>query len=50
MNFAVSRCGRYAADGFFVLRMSQKWRVVYVGSDYPPCSKRFPRDLVGCMP
>ena len=45
-----SRCLRYASDGFYVLKKSRKWRIIYSGSDPPLCSKRIPRDLVACLP
>lgn len=43
-----SRCARYATNGFYVLRKSTSWKIVYQGSDPPPCSLRVPRDLIGC--
>lgn len=45
-----SRCTRYATNGFYVLRKSTSWKVVYRGSDPPPCSLKVPRDLIGCLP
>lgn len=50
MNTDAPRCARYAADGFFVLRKSAKWTVIYNGSDLPRCARRIPRDLVRCLP
>ena len=44
-----SRCIRYAANGFDILRKRQgKWRFIFSGSDDPPCALRVPTDLVGC--
>jgi hypothetical protein len=44
-----SRCIRYAANGFDVLRKRQgKWKFIYSGSVDPPCALHVPRDLVGC--
>jgi hypothetical protein len=45
-----SKCLRYASNGFFILRKKPtgKWRVIFEGSNWPPCSRRIPRDLVGC--
>jgi hypothetical protein len=45
-----SRCVRYASNGFFVLKKSPRWRVVFQGSTDPPCSLRIPRDLTSCRP
>ncbi len=50
VNTNLMRCARFTADGFFVLKKSRVWRVVYVGSDFPRCSMKIPRDLVGCRP
>jgi hypothetical protein len=50
LNTGTARCARYAADGFFVLRKADRWRVIYVGSEFPPCSKRIPRGLIPCLP
>jgi len=44
-----SRCIRYASDGFFILRRTTRWRIIYNGSDPPPCSMSIPRDLIGCL-
>ena len=41
-------CLRYAGDGFFILKKTGGWKVVYVGSDAPACSLRIPRDLLRC--
>ena len=44
-----SRCLRYASNGFYVLRKTTRWKIIYEGSDPPPCSMRIPRDLVRCL-
>ena len=42
-------CLRYAADGKYLLRRAKgTWRVVFDGSDLPPCTLRAPRDLGAC--
>jgi hypothetical protein len=42
-------CVRYAANGdFFLRKRSGVWRVVFTGSEVPPCSLRVPRDLSSC--
>jgi hypothetical protein len=42
-------CLRYAFDGFWILRRSARWKIIYGGSDPPPCSLRVPRDLITCL-
>ena len=45
-----SRCARYAfGGGFFILRKTSGWKMVYEGSDPPPCSLKIPRELSGCL-
>lgn len=44
-----SRCVRYAANGFSILKKARRWRVIYEGSDLPSCSLRVPRDLIRCQ-
>ena len=44
-----SRCGRYAANGFYILKRRQaRWRLVWQGSTEPSCSLKIPRDLTHC--
>ena len=45
-----SKCLRYASNGFFILRKQStgKWRVIFEGSNWPPCSQRIPLDLIRC--
>jgi hypothetical protein len=45
-----SKCLRYASNGFFILRKQSTgtWRVIFEGSNWPPCSQRIPLDLVRC--
>ena len=44
-----SRCLRYAANGFDVLKKTGgRWASVYAGSVEPPCSLGVPHDLIGC--
>ena len=45
-----ARCVRYASDGAYILRRGPtRWRIVFEGSDPPPCSLRVPRDLSRCL-
>jgi hypothetical protein len=43
------RCIRYAANGYFILRKTTRWRIVFEGSDPPPCRLGVPRDLTPCL-
>jgi hypothetical protein len=43
-------CLRYAGDGYFVLRKTGRWRIVFTGSELPACSLGVPRDLTRCLP
>ena len=43
-------CGLTASNGQWFLRKTARgWRVVYVGSDPPPCRLGVPRDLTTCI-
>jgi hypothetical protein len=44
-------CLRYAANGWYILKKTTRWRIIFNGSDQPSCSLRIPRDLLaplGC--
>jgi hypothetical protein len=45
-------CLRYAANGFWILEKTSRWKIVFNGSDGPPCSLGLgvPQDLGRCMP
>lgn len=43
-------CVKYASNGYWILRKTTRWRIVFEGSAPPRCSLRVPRDLVGCTP
>jgi hypothetical protein len=42
-------CLRYAANGFWILEQTARWKVVFNGSDGPPCSLGVPKDLGDCL-
>jgi len=44
-----SRCLRYTFNGGWILKRADRWRIVYEGSDPPPCSLKIPRDLGPCL-
>ncbi len=41
-----ARCSRYASDGFYILKKSRTWKIVYEGSDPPSCALGIPQDLI----
>jgi len=50
LNATTKPCSHYAANGEWILKRSTRWRVVFNGSDAPPCSLGIPHDLVrGCL-
>jgi hypothetical protein len=43
-------CLKYAANGYWILRRTQnRWKIVFEGSELPPCSLTVPHDLVSCL-
>ena len=48
LNGTKAPCLKYASNGFFILRKQTRWRVIYSGSDLPPCMLHGPRDLSRC--
>lgn len=38
-------CSRYVSNGGWFLKKREKWKVIFNGSDPPPCSLRVPREL-----
>src|SRR5579864_8622620 len=44
-------CLRYASNGFWILNRTSRWKIVFNGSDSPPCGLHVPRDLyASCTP
>jgi hypothetical protein len=41
-----SRCLIYQSNGFQILRKTERWRIVYSGSDPPPCSLKIPPEVI----
>jgi hypothetical protein len=44
-----SPCLKYAGNGFCIVKKTRIWRIIYEGSDPPPCSLRVPRDITACL-
>jgi hypothetical protein len=49
LNALKPPCARYAANGYWILKKTTRWRIVYNGSEPPQCSLGVPRDLTPCM-
>ena len=50
LNASRPPCVKYAANGFWLLKKTaSRWKIVFTGSEGPPCSLGVPRDLAGCM-
>jgi hypothetical protein len=47
LNATRRPCVRYAANGRWILKKAARWRIVFDGSDAPPCSLHVPKDLPG---
>jgi hypothetical protein len=43
-------CVQYASNGYMLLRKSPRWKIIFNGSQEPPCSLGVPRDLAKCSP
>jgi len=42
-------CLRYAANGFWILKKTTRWKIIYNGSGPSSCSLHVPKDLItGC--
>ncbi len=42
-------CLKYASNGYWLLKKQTRWRIIFNGSDPPPCSLRVPRELSPCL-
>jgi hypothetical protein len=50
LNALHAPCLRYASNGLWILRKTNRWKVIFNGSDPPKCSLGVPKDLVtGCL-
>jgi hypothetical protein len=49
LNATKPPCLTYASNGFVILKKRARWRIIYSGSDLPPCELRIPRDLSRCI-
>jgi hypothetical protein len=49
LNATKQPCVKYAANGYWLLRKASGWKIVFNGSDPPPCSLGIPADLSKCI-
>jgi hypothetical protein len=46
LNVTRQPCSRYAANGFWILKKEgPRWKIIFNGSDRPPCSLKIPTDI-----
>jgi hypothetical protein len=51
LNASRMPCLRYAANGGWILEKTTRWRIIFTGSDPPPCSLHVPLELPHvCIP
>ena len=50
LNALQQPCLKYASNGYWILRKTTRWKIVFEGSVSPPCSLKVPRDLARCTP
>jgi hypothetical protein len=49
LNATRPPCLQYASNGYWLLKKSTRWKIVFTGSVQPPCSLGVPRDLTTCF-
>jgi hypothetical protein len=49
LNATRSPCVQFASNGYWLLKKSARWKVIFNGSVQPPCSLGVPRDLTKCF-
>jgi hypothetical protein len=49
LNATNAPCVKYASNGFFILKRQPRWRIIYSGSELPPCKLHVPRNLSRCV-
>ena len=48
LNAETMPCLKYAADGFFLMKHTTRWKTVFLGSDVPSCKLGVPKSLSAC--
>jgi hypothetical protein len=42
-------CLQYASNGYLLLKKTTRWKIIFNGSQPPPCSLGVPHDLTACF-
>jgi hypothetical protein len=42
-------CLKYASNGWYILKKTSRWKIIFNGSVPPPCGLGVPRDLLGSL-
>jgi hypothetical protein len=52
LNALHAPCAKYASNGWWILKKTgPRWKIVFNGSESPPCALRIPKDLANaCRP
>jgi hypothetical protein len=50
LNATHEPCVRYASNGFWILKRTTRWRIIFNGSVWPSCALHVPRDVSRCTP
>jgi hypothetical protein len=51
LNATRPPCAKYVSNGNWFLKKQKRWRIIFNGSDPPPCSLKIPRELAtACLP
>jgi hypothetical protein len=50
LNATRPPCSKYVSNGtWFLKKQTNKWRIIFNGSDPPPCALKVPRELAACL-
>lgn len=48
LNATRPPCLQYASNGYWLLKKTTRWKIIFNGSDKPPCTLHVPHDLTTC--
>jgi hypothetical protein len=49
LNATHAPCLQFASNGYLLLKRSTRWKIIFNGSQQPPCLLGVPRDLTACF-
>jgi hypothetical protein len=49
LNASKQLCVKYASDGYWLLHKATRWKIIFSGSNPPPCALGIPVDLTKCI-